>query len=422
MIFLIIIKFILFICFLGILGFFSSAETAIASISSASLCNIKEKEKKYSNRIAYWEANSQEVMAAMIVGMNLSLVGMGVALSSLEVDIMCHYNINSRILAMCFPIISIILALIFGNVLPKTIARYNSKKVGMLVLPVVIKFSILFRCIIRFLLTISDKIVKIVVKDKETQHVKAYEIDFLLSNENTSPLAEDSREIVSNIMDFSESTISKVMMPISKVFAIDVDLPKEEIVKRIIENRYSRVPVYKKTISNIVGIIYAKDVVALLKNSKNLLLEDLIRPAYFTPEHAKISIILKEFKTGLHHHMTVVVNEYGSAVGVASMEDLVEEIIGEVWDEHDIRKKGILKITDDEYMIQAYEYISVLNIEFKINIPKGDYTTVNGWLLSLFGKIPQVGEFIDWNGYRIEINDADTKKINKIVLKKCTVQ
>jgi putative hemolysin len=421
MIFLITIKIVLFVFSLCALGFFNSAETAITSISSASLGSIKKREKKYLSRITYWETNTQEIMTAMITGMNLSLVGMGVILSSLEGDIVYYYNIKSKTLTVYLSIISIIFALFLGNIVPKTLARYNSKRIGMFALPIIIKFSTLFKFIINFLLIISNKIVKVFVKGKEIQHVKAHEIDFLLSNENTSPLPEDSREIVSNIMDFSENKISQVMMPISEVFAINIELPEKEIIKRIIENRYSRVPVYKGNINNIIGVIYEKDLALVWRNSKVRVLEDLIRPAYFAPENAKISRILKEFKTG-YHHITIVVNEFGAIVGIASMEDLVEEIVGEVWDEYDIREKTIVKIAHNKYMVQAYESITVLNDELKINIPEGDYTTVNGWVLNLFGKIPQVGENIDWNGYRIEINDADFKKVNRIVLKKCTTR
>ncbi|MDR3125205.1 MAG: hemolysin family protein [Endomicrobium sp.] len=421
MIFLITTKIVLFVIFLCALGFFNGAETAITSMSSASLRSIKEKEEKYFNRITSWETNTQEIMTAMIIGMNLSLVGMGVILSSLESDILYYYNINSKILTAYFPIISIVLALLLGNIFPKTIARYNSKKIGMFVLPIVMKFLFVFKFVINFLLSISNKIVKVFIKDKETEHVKAHEIDFLLSNENTSPLPEDSREIVSNIMDFSENKISQVMMPISEVFAIDIDLPEEEIIKRIIDNRYSRVPVYKGNINNIIGVVYAKDLAVVWRNSKVIVLQDLIRPVYFAPENAKISKILKEFKTG-HHHIAIVVDEFGATIGIASMEDLVEEIVGEVWDEYDIREKTIVKIAHNKYMIQAYEAISVLNNELKINIPEGNYTTVNGWVLNLFGRIPQVGQKIDWNDYTIEIHDADLKKVNRIVLKKCTTR
>jgi putative hemolysin len=421
MILLITIKIILFIFFLCTLGFFNAAETAITSMSSTSLRSIKEKCKKYFNRIVSWETNTQEIMTTMIIGMNLSLVGMGVILSSIEEDIVHYYNIESKILSVYLPIISIVFVLFLGNIFPKTIARYNSKKIGLLVLPVIIKFSYVFRAIINFLLGISNKIVKVLIKGKETQHIKAHEIDFLLSNENTSPLSEDSREIVGNIMGFSENKISQVMIPISEVFAIDIGLPKEEIISRIIENRYSRVPVYKENINNIIGVMYAKDLAVVWRNSKVIVLEDLIRPACFVPENAKISRILKEFKTG-YHHIAIVVDEFGSTIGIASMEDLVEEIVGEVWDEYDIREKTILKIAHNKYMIQAYESISVLNDELKMNIPIGDYTTVNGWVLDLFGKIPQVGERIYWNSYKMEINDADLKKVNRIVLQKCTTR
>jgi CBS domain containing-hemolysin-like protein len=422
MIILIVCKIIFFILLLCALGFFSGSETAITSLSSAYLRSLKEKNAKYSYRIVYWESHTQELMTAMIIGMNLSLVGMGVVLSSVSLDIAYYYEIKSNIFKISFPVISIILALTFGNIFPKTIARYNSEKIGIATLPAIIKFSEIIRVIIKFLLSISNKIIRLFLKRKESQHIKANEINFLLSNENTSPLPGDSREIISNIIDFEDSKISQVMMPLSEVFAIDISLPKEEIIKRIIETRYSRVPVFKENINNIVGVIYTKDIAFAWRSAGIIVLEDIIRPAYYAPENAKVSKILKEFKTG-HQHIAIVVDEFGSTIGIASMEDLVEEIVGEVLDEYDLKENTIKKIGHNQYIIQAYESISNVNDELNLNIPEEDnYTTINGWILELFGKIPQSGEKINWNNYSIEIQDADLKKVNRIILKKCTIQ
>jgi CBS domain containing-hemolysin-like protein len=360
-------------------------------------------------------------MTAIIIGMNLSLVGMSVVLLSLETDISKYYGIKSDILNISFPFISIILALILGNIFPKTIARYNAEKIGITILPTIIKFTMIFKIVINFLLNISDRITKLFIKKKESQHIKAAEIDFLLSNEKTSPLSADSRKFISNIMDFTERKISQVMVPLSGIFALDIDLPKEEIIKRIIETKYSRVPIYKGNISNIVGIIYAKDLAIAWRNFKVIVVEDLIHSAYYVSENSKINNVLKEFKTG-HCHVAIVVNEFGSTIGIASIEDLLEEIVGEVLDEHDLKEKTIKSIDQNEYIIQAYESISSVNDELDIDIPLGNYTTINGWVLELFNKIPVNGEKINWNNYSIEVQDADLKKVNRIVLKKCTTQ
>jgi putative hemolysin len=356
-------------------------------------------------------------MIAMIMGMSLSLVGMGVVLSSLSADISEYCNLKSDILNVVFPAFSIVLTLVIGNIFPKTLARYNAEKMGIAVIPMIIKFATIFKVIIEFLLWVSNKIIKLFGICKESQHIKSNEIDFLLSNENTSPLPDDSRELVSNIMDFAEMRISRVMVPLSEIFAVDIDLPKEGIIKHIIETQYSRVPVYRGNINNIVGIIYTKDLAVAWRSYGAIVFEDLIRPAYYAPENAKVNKILKEFKTG-HQHITIVVDEYGSTIGIASIEDLLEEIVGDVWDEYDLKGKTIMSIGVNSYLIQAYESISNVNDELNIEIPEGNYTTVNGWILELFGRIPEDGEKIDWQDYSIEVQDADVKKVNRIVLKK----
>lgn len=414
----IIIKIILFILLLASLGFFNGSETAITSLSGAYLRKIKENKSKYYKAVTFWETHTEEMMTAMIIGMNLSVVGMGVLVSSLAFDITSFYKISGRTLIVAFPIISIILALVFGNIFPKTFARYNAEKVGIIVLPLIVRISKLLKYIIKFLSGISVKVLNLISSKKENPNVEADEIDFLLSNEKTSPLEEEERELVSNIMDFAERKISHVMMPRSEIFAVNIEDKKEDIIKQIIDAEISRIPVYQGNLNNIIGIIYSKDLLVAWKNSDFIIIEDLIRPAYYVPESAKISKMLKEFKTG-HHHMAIVVDEFGSTVGIASIEDLLEEIVGEVWDEYDMRDKTVVPYGKGEYLILAYESVLNVNKELDLNIPEDeDFSTINGWVLELFGEIPENGKKIVWQEYEIEIQDADEKQVNRIILRK----
>ncbi|MDR2192575.1 MAG: hemolysin family protein [Endomicrobium sp.] len=413
----IIIKAAVFIILLASLGFFNAAETALTSLSSIYLKRFKENNPKLRAGILYWEANTGELMTAMIVGMNLSVVGMGVAVSSLSVDAAALYGFKREVFVFTASGASIILALIFGNIFPKTFARYNAEKVATAVLPFIIIFGKTFKSVIKALTSISGAILNLFPKKKESAAVNAEEIDFLLSNEKTSPLGKHSREIAENIMDFADKRISQVMIPRREIFAVNIEDKKENIINAIIERQYSRVPVYKGDLNNIIGVIYSKDLAIAWRSSDVIALEDLIRPAYYVPESAKINKMLKEFKTG-ERHIAIVVDEFGSTIGIASIEDLLEEIVGEVWDEYDMMEKTILPYGDNAWLVQAYESVLNLNEELNIAIPEDDYSTVNGWVLELFGKIPQVGEKIKWNDYEIEIQDADEKKVNRIILRK----
>jgi CBS domain containing-hemolysin-like protein len=413
----IIIKVLIFIILLASLAFFNAAETAIASLSSIYLRRLKENNPKLRKSVLYWENNTGEMMTAMIIGMNLSLVGIGVAVLSLSVDASVFYGLRRDVAVFTASGISIILALIAGNIFPKTFARYNAEKFGAAALPFIIAFGKAFKHVIKLLTFISGGILSLFSKKKESGTVKAEEIDFLISNEKTSPLGEDAREIAENIMDFADRKISQVMIPRHEISAVNIEDKKEDVINAIIETEYSRVPVYKGDLNNIVGIIYSKDLAIAWRSSDIIVLEDLIRPAYYVPESAKINKMLKEFKTG-ERHIAIVVDEFGSTIGIASIEDLLEEIVGEVWDEYDMREKTVLPYGDSAWLVQAYESVLNLNEALNASIPEDGYSTVNGWILELFGKIPEAGEKIKWGDYEIEIQDADEKKVNRIILKK----
>jgi CBS domain containing-hemolysin-like protein len=417
--FLITSKFLLFLILLLFLAIFNGAETAVTSLPQDFLRKKKNEKNKNSKYILFWEDNFQEVMTAMIIGMNLSLIGMGVVFTSIGLDIIQYCEIKSKNFMFYFSFIPVLAAMIFGNIFPKTIARYNCEKIGLIALPYMIIFSKFLKKIIKLLSSISNKILGILIKniDSKNKNERSEEIDFLLSNEKTSPLPLDSRELVSNILDFAERKISNVMIALPEIFAVDIEFSKEEIISKIIHRGYSRIPIYKENINNIIGIIYAKDIAIAWRNSNIIAIEDLIRPAYYVPENAKVSKVLKEFKTG-HIHIAIIVDEFGSTVGIASIEDLLEEIVGEVLDEYDYKENAIVANEDGSYLIQGYETISDVNDILDIEIPEGNYVTVNGWVLEIFGKIPKTDEKTKWENYSIEIQDADIKKVNRVILKK----
>jgi len=408
----IICKILILVFLYIILALFSMSETTIVSLSDNHLKQLKDNVP----RITFLQNYSDEAIMAMIVGLNLSVVGISVISSSIIIDL---NFLNDRIASAAMPAIVIIITLIFGNIFPKSFARYNAQKAAPRLIGFIMISCSLFRPLTGILSKIANRALGVFSKNKESRLVKADEIDFLLSDESISPLSDDSREMMSNIMDFSETRVSQVMTPRSAVFAVNILKSKKEIIESIIDSQYSRVPVYKNHLSNIIGIIYAKDLASAWLNSDIIIIEDLIRPVYYIPESAKVNQVLKEFKRG-RRHSAIVVDEFGLTVGIVSIEDLLEEIVGEVLDEYDALEKNIISFATDKekiHLIQAKE--SVLNVseQLKIKIPDGDYSTINGWVLSLFGKIPQKGDKILWNNYEIEIKDCDEKKINRIILK-----
>ena len=222
--------------------------------------------------------------------------------------------------------------------------------------------------------------------------------------------------MLKNILSFAERKIYEVMIPRSEIFAVESGEKLEEIISKVISSKFSRIPVYKDSIDNIIGVIYSKDLIIAQRNKQLYVLEDIIRPAYFVPESASVDSILNEFKSG-RQHLAIVVDEYGSTVGLVTIEDIVEEIVGEIYDEYDITEKTIIPLPEGSWLIRADESINRVNDELKLNLPSHkEFNTIAGWLLSVFGKIPKAGEKIHWKNIEVEILEADRKRIKKVKL------
>jgi putative hemolysin len=401
-------------------AFFSAAETAITSLTNSNIRRIKEKYNKLYKYVSYWEQNPDDVITTMIVWMNLSVVAIGVSTTSMGIDIMEMYNFDNfdKALWMSFiPIISIIVTLIFTNLIPKTYGRYKADKVSIKVLPVVVKFTFITRYLNKLLVSISNSILDVFGrKTQEPRLIQPDEVEFLLSNESVSPLSKTSRSIINRIIEFRKTKITQVMIPKSEILAVNIEQPREKLMQEIIDTQFSRVPVYRDSIDNIIGIVTSKDIAMAWRNGEVLAIEDLIRPVYYVPETAYIKQILLEFKKG-KDHMAIIVDEFGSTIGLVTMEDLLEEIVGEVWDEYDEKDGNIKKLTEGKYLISASESISDVNDELKLTIPENNFSTLNGWILEHFGYIPKKYEKFTWNNLEVEIESVEPKKIKRVILK-----
>ena len=414
----IIIKLLIFVFFMVSAAFFSAAETAVTSLTSYNVQRLKEKYNKLYKYFFFWEQNSNDVITSIIVGINISVVAIGVSATSAALDLIELYGLDKGLYMALVPVITIFLTLIFANLIPKTYGRFEAEKVVIKTFPLVINFTHLSKFINEFLVSISNGILNFFGrKTQEPQRIQPDEIEFLLSNENVSPLSTTSRKIINRIIEFRKTKITQVMVPKSDILAVNIEQPREKVMQEIVATQFSRVPIYRGSIDNIIGIITAKDIAMAWRTNDVLAIEDLIRPVYYVPETAYIKQIILEFKKGTNN-MAIVVDEFGSTIGLVTMEDLLEEIVGEVWDEYDeVEDEDVIKLSQGRYLINAGKSISDINDELKLNIPEDHFTTINGWILEHFGYIPKRYEKFIWNNIEIEIESVEAKKVKRIVLK-----
>ena len=237
------------------------------------------------------------------------------------------------------------------------------------------------------------------------------------SQDNLS-LIEEKKDMIKGIEDLSESSVKEVMIPRIDVDFLSIDTPQEELLAKIAESGHSRFPVYSESIDNVLGILYVKDLLAVISKNQEIDLEKLLRKAYFVPESKKIDGLLREFKRR-HIHIAIAVDEYGGVSGVVCMEDIIEEIVGDIQDEFDNEREDILAIGNQIWLCDARVNLEDLNENIKSNFPTEDFDTLGGFVLDLFGRIPVKYEKINWGGFEFIVQDMEGHRVNLIkVIKK----
>lgn len=238
--------------------------------------------------------------------------------------------------------------------------------------------------------------------------------------ENLDTLDANALEMVKGIISLSESNIKEIMVPRIDVVSISLDTPIAQIVTIISDCGHSRFPVYHETVDNIVGMLYAKDLLHyLVKEESEIDLEKLIRPAYFVPESKKLDSLLREFQRR-RVHIAVVVDEYGGTSGIVCLEDIIEEIVGEIQDEFDNETEELLKISDGVYLCDTRVNLEWLNEQLGIELPDDDFDTLGGFVFHLFGKIPVRYEKMSYQNIDFIVQNMEGHKIDtiKIVIRR----
>jgi CBS domain containing-hemolysin-like protein len=299
--------------------------------------------------------------------------------------------------------------MVLGEQVPKTLSIRYSLQTSMLVaLPLRIFYFIFapFIWIVNILTRLTLLLFGIrITADHEDIHSEEELRLLLTESEEGGAIKQSEHELIQNVFEFDDRVVKSIYVPRNKISALDIELSTDEILDKVIEENYSRMPVYKDSLDNITGIIYTKDLLKLLKMGKmsHPDIERMIRPAHFIPQSKRINDLLREFQT-LHIQMAIVTNEHGGIAGLVTMEDVIEELVGEIQDEFDEEKPAVEKKSDTEFIVSAMATISDVNDVLPIALPESPYyETVSGLLNYLFGRIPAVNEKMNFGGYEFFI-------------------
>lgn len=413
-------------------AFFAGSETAITGLSLQSIHQLSRDNPALAQPFKFWQKHPNRILTFLLIGSN----GVNIAAGILAITIAFHlreiFSWDTPVLFVIVPGITVVLTLILGEIIPKIYGKKNAGKFSEKVVGILLIGTRLCTPVIRMLVFISDVFIRLFGGQKvyappfitgaELRYMFASEQESLIQTDVkmeedqasvTVDVPEDAKRMLDNLVGFSRTRVEEVMVPRTKMFALDIKLGREKIMKEILDQRYSRVPIYENNMDNIIGVIYSKDLIASAENRDLIILQDLLRPVYYIPEIARVCDVMREFKTG-KHHMAIIVDQYGGTAGLVTIEDVVEEIVGEIYDEFDEQESTFVEINKGSYLIWASEDIDRINDELHLNLPEDQYETLAALVLDIFGKIPKVGESKKFKSYLFEIAEADRRRIYKV--------
>jgi putative hemolysin len=334
---------------------------------------------------------------------------------------MCELSMGGRALAQYTTafIASLVLVLIFGVAIPSAWAKYAGEAVLAFSLPALLLLRKIFYPIV-FLLSIFDGLVRRlagVPHDDPADDLARLErelLDAVSEGEKLGAVDEEEKEMIESVMDLRDTDVASIMTPRTEIRGVEQNTPLTEIKDLIRQIGHSRIPVFEETIDNVVGIIYAKDLLHI-ENGHEFLVENIMRPAPFIPETKNLRDLLHEFQA--HKvHMAIVLDEYGGTAGLVTIEDILEELVGEIVDEYDIEEPPpIARIDDDTADVDARVRVEEINEELEIELPEDDdFETIGGFVFSTLGRIPETGDSCAYGNVAIEVIDAEPRRINRV--------
>lgn len=409
-------------------GFFVAAEFAIVKVR-ASQIEIKAKSgSRVANIAKHITQHLDGYLAATQLGITLASLGLGWVGESVMHSIVHDLLINFKLSEVYITSISTIIAfsfitvmhIVFGELAPKSVAIQRPVATTLFIALPLQGFYWLFRPFIWVLNGMANVILKLFgisnVGGHESVH-STEELYYLLDQgKESGALDTNEHELIKNVFDFNERVVKNIMVPRTKISGIELSTPKKDVVDKIIGEGYSRMPVYDDIIDKIIGIVHAKDILPLLAGDKEWALSDIIRKPYFVPETKKINDLLSELQQK-RIQIAIVIDEFGGTAGMVTLEDIVEEIVGEIQDEYDEEKPTVEKISDTEFVINAYATVYDVNEHLPHDLPEDeDFDTVGGLVSHAFGKIPEVGDSEECYGYLFTILKKTEQNIETIKL------
>ncbi len=413
-------------------AYFAASEIAFISLNDTKIEKQAKEGNKKAKQIQKMLKNPSEFLATIQIGITLAGFLSSAFASDAFADILAPalYKIFPMISIQVFKGISIVLitiilsffTLVFGELVPKRLAMKYYEKIAFSSIGVIRFLSVITLPFVKVLSAVTNFISKLFgISENEEEVVTEEEIKMMIDEgEEKGTIQQEEKEMIHNIFEFNDITVSEVMTHRTDVYAIEIDSEINDIIKELDDYKYSRIPVYEETIDNIKGILFVKDLLKYLHGKKAIKIKNIMREAYFVSENKPINELFKNLQKN-KMQMAIVVDEYGGTAGIVTMEDLLEEIVGNIFDEYDDFENDYTKIDDNTFLINGSVSINDLKKILKIDLPEGDYETLSGYLIDLLGRLPKDNEtpIIETKQVNYKIEKSEDKRI--VLVKACKI-
>ena len=409
-------------------AYFAASEIAFISLNDAKIEKQAKEGNKKAKQIEKMLKEPSKFLATIQIGITLAGFLSSAFASETFADMLAPI-LNSWIPAVSIGvwksisiiIITIILSfftLVFGELVPKRLAMKHYEKISFATIGVIRGISIVTAPFVKLLTVVTNTISKLFgVGENEEETVTEEEIKMMVNQgEEKGTIKEEEKELINNVFEFNDITVSEIMRHRKDIFAVDIGISNEELMNELSkeEYRYSRIPVYDETIDEIKGILYVKDVLKNI-NKKSFKVKNIIKEAYFISQNRLINEVFKELQKN-KMQIAIIVDEYGGTAGLVTMEDILEELVGDIYDEYDKEEKEYEKIDENTYMLAGSLPIYDVNKLLDAGIPEGDYDTISGFLQEELGRIPEDEEkpVIETKKVTYKIEEYEDKRILKV--------
>ncbi|MBW3019851.1 hemolysin family protein [Candidatus Woesearchaeota archaeon] len=394
-------------------AFFSGSETAIVSLTKIQLEDIKKNKKPGYKSLVELKEHPKKTLITILIGNNLVNIWLSSLATMIAIDLF-----QSNTIGIVVGLITLLI-LIFGEIIPKNMCFVYNERVSLFVARYLVLLQYILLPVIKFLQIVNHIVFKIFRISEPDEIITEEEIRTAASlGTKHGTIDKHSAKIIHEVIDFNNTKVEEIMTPASEIFSLNGNLSLMDVMNEIVENGYSRIPIYERKITNCIGILHVSEMLKYVaENKPKIKLKDLkLNPIFYVPETKKIGELLKSFQEK-RTHLAFVVDEYGNIEGIVTLEDVLEELVGDIFDESDIDENFIEKVSSKEYIVNSMITLDLLKKKLRINLKSEESNTLNGYILEKFGEVPRTDKKFKIGKKEFTILSRAKTRVKKVRIK-----